>query len=111
MTPMLPALLRFNSVYQRATFNALRRSPALNVGGGQRLTNLASKIAETIDFAKPALNIEKARLSHDSLAPSAHGPLPSASQIRSDLARRIFRGALKSDCNLPLRGKSRMLFC
>ena len=33
---------------------------------------------------------------HDSLAPSAHGPLPSASQIRSDLARRIFRGAHES---------------
>src|ERR1700756_3774303 len=46
------------------------------------------------DRLKPALNIEKARLPHDSLAPSAHGPLPSASQIRSDLARRIFRGAL-----------------
>src|SRR5262249_55468013 len=41
-------------------------------------------------------NIEKARLPHDSLAPSAHGPLPSASQIRSDLARRIFRGAHNS---------------
>src|SRR5262249_22698557 len=48
------------------------------------------------DRLKPALNIEKARLPHDSLAPSAHGPLPSASQIRSDLARRIFRGALES---------------
>src|SRR5262249_24887578 len=35
-----------------------------------------------------------ARLPHDSLARSAHGPLRSASQIRSDLARRIFRGAL-----------------
>ena len=46
------------------------------------------------DRLKPALNIEKARLPHDSLAPSSHGPLPSASQIRSDLARRIFRGAL-----------------
>src|SRR5262249_55649921 len=46
------------------------------------------------DRLKPALNIEKARLSHDSLVPSAHGPLQSASQIRSDLARRIFRGAL-----------------
>src|SRR5262249_7272342 len=37
-------------------------------------------------------------LPHDSLAPSAHGPLPSASQIRSDLARRIFRGALILNC-------------
>src|SRR5262249_43014223 len=45
------------------------------------------------DRLKPALNIEKARLPHDSLVPSAHGPLQSASQIRSDLARRIFRGA------------------
>src|SRR5262247_181804 len=48
------------------------------------------------DRLKPALNIEKARLPHDSLVPSAHGPLQSASQIRSDLARRIFRGALAS---------------
>src|SRR5262249_4251605 len=47
------------------------------------------------DILKPALNIEKARLPHDSLVPSAHGPLQSASQIRSDLARRIFRGALE----------------
>src|SRR5262249_59994720 len=38
---------------------------------------------------------------HDSLAPSAHGPLPSASQIRSDLARRIFRGALQSNVPQP----------
>src|SRR5262245_43361899 len=52
------------------------------------------RIAFGADRLKPALNIEKARLPHDSLAPSAHGPLPPASQIRSDLARRIFRGAL-----------------
>src|SRR5262249_48410132 len=52
------------------------------------------RIAFGADRLKPALNIEKARLPHDSLAPSAHGPLRSASQIRSDLARRIFRGAL-----------------
>src|SRR5262249_295275 len=45
------------------------------------------------DRLKPALNIEKARLPHDSLVPSSHGPLQSASQIRSDLAGRIFRGA------------------
>src|SRR6516225_2054959 len=54
------------------------------------------RIAFGADRLKPALNIEKARLPHDSLARSAHGPLRSASQIRSDLARRIFRGALKS---------------
>src|SRR5215475_5775945 len=54
------------------------------------------RIAFGADRLKPALNIEKARLPHDSLAPSAHGPLRSASQIRSDLARRIFRGAFKS---------------
>src|SRR5262249_27599571 len=52
------------------------------------------RIAFGADRLKPALNIEKARLPHDSLARSAHGPLRSASQIRSDLARRIFRGAL-----------------
>src|SRR5262249_45181430 len=51
------------------------------------------RIAVGADRLKPALNIEKARLPHDSLAPSAHGPLRSASQIRSDLARRIFQGA------------------
>src|SRR5262249_49471149 len=51
------------------------------------------RIAFGADGLKPALNIEKARLPHDSLARSAHGPLRSASQIRSDLARRIFRGA------------------
>src|SRR5262249_23749694 len=51
------------------------------------------RIAFGADRLKPALNIEKARLPHDSLARSAHGPLRSASQIRSDLARRIFRGA------------------
>src|SRR5262249_41244177 len=51
------------------------------------------RIAFGADRLKPALNIEKARLPHDSLAPSADGPLWSASQIRSDLARRIFRGA------------------
>src|SRR5262249_26267670 len=54
------------------------------------------RIAFGADRLKPALNIEKARLPHDSLARSAHGPLRSASQIRSDLARRIFRGALIS---------------
>src|SRR5262249_1599151 len=48
------------------------------------------RIAFGADRLKPALNIEKARLPHDSLARSAHGPLRSASQIRTDLARRIF---------------------
>src|SRR5262245_47300152 len=56
---------------------------------------ILQRITFGADRLKPALNIEKAHLPHDSLAPSAHGPLPSASQIRSDLARRIFRGALK----------------
>src|SRR5262249_36824932 len=64
------------------------------------------RIAFGADRLKPALNIEKARLPHDSLARSAHGPLRSASQIRSDLARRIFRGAHMciarcSDTSLP----------
>src|SRR5262249_48604016 len=53
------------------------------------------RIAFGADRLKPAPNIEKARLPHDSLARSAHGPLRSASQIRSDLGRRIFRDALK----------------
>src|SRR5262249_15908686 len=57
------------------------------------------RIAFGADRLKPALNIEKARLPHDSLAPSADGPLWSASQIRSDLARRIFRGALMPVCS------------
>src|SRR5712672_1613792 len=57
------------------------------------LLNRFQRIAQSANRLLPALNIEKARLPHDSLAPSAHGPLPSASQIRSDLARRIFRGA------------------
>src|SRR4029434_6968829 len=51
------------------------------------------RIAFGADRLQLALNIEEAPLAHDSLAPSAHGPLPLASQIRSDLARRIFRGA------------------
>src|SRR5262249_3383322 len=51
------------------------------------------RIAFGADRLKPALNIEKARLPHDSLAPSAHGPLRSASPLCSDLARRIFRGS------------------
>src|SRR3989475_8994496 len=39
-------------------------------------------------------NIEKALLPHDPLAPSAHDRVRSPSQIRGDLARGIFRGAL-----------------
>src|SRR5258706_1669813 len=52
------------------------------------------RIAQSANRLQPALNIEKARLPHDSLAPSAHGPLPSASQIPTDLPRKIFRGPL-----------------
>src|SRR5262249_18478034 len=44
---------------------------------------------------QPALNIEKAPLPHDPLAPSAHDRARSSSEIRGDLARGIFRGALK----------------
>src|SRR5262249_10722027 len=60
---------------------------------------------------KPALNIEKARLPHDSLARSAHGPLRSASQIRSDLARRIFRGAQGPVPHHQPRPKALLIMC
>src|SRR6516162_7590669 len=77
----------------------LRLSHALDVSAEvlppHDLLDRFQRITFGADRLKPALNIEKARLPHDSLAPSAHGPLPSASQIRSDLARRIFRGAHK----------------
>src|SRR5262249_32237760 len=83
------------------TLLGLRRGHALDVSAEvlppHDLLDRFQRITFGADRLKPALNIEKARLPHDSLAPSAHGPLPSASQIRSDLARRIFRGALKYD--------------
>src|SRR5262245_19023106 len=82
------------------TLLGLRRGHALDVSAEvlppHDLLDRFQRITFGADRLKPALNIEKARLPHDSLAPSAHGPLPSASQIRSDLARRIFRGALFS---------------
>jgi hypothetical protein len=53
----------------------------------QRVTLGANRI-------QPALNIEKSLLPHDSLAPSARCRVWSPSQIRADLARGIFRGAL-----------------
>src|SRR5262245_30303370 len=52
------------------------------------------RIDQGADRLQPALNIEKARLPHDPLAPSAHDRARSPSQIRGDLARGIFRGAL-----------------
>src|SRR2546421_1510372 len=52
------------------------------------------RIAQSADRLQPALNIEKALLPHDPLAPSAHDRVRSPSQIRGDLARGIFRGAL-----------------
>ena len=58
------------------------------------------RIALAADRLQPALNIEKALLPHDSLAPSAHYRVRSPSQIRGDLARGIFRGALNSFCYL-----------
>src|SRR5262249_21917419 len=82
------------------TLLGLRLGHALDVSAEvlppHDLLDRFQRITFGADRLKPALNIEKARLPHDSLAPSAHGPLPSASQIRSDLARRIFRGALKT---------------
>jgi hypothetical protein len=53
MTAMLPALLRFNSVYQRATFNGLLRSPPLNVGAAMsevRMLSLAAAIAALVSY-------------------------------------------------------------
>ena len=55
------------------------------------------RIAQGADRLQPALNIEKALLPHDPLAPSAYDRVRSPSQIRGDLARGIFRGALLSD--------------
>src|SRR5262249_29259002 len=79
------------------TLLGLRLGHALDVSAEvlppHDLLDRFQRITFGADRLKPALNIEKARLPHDSLAPSPHGPLPSASQIRSDLARRIFRGA------------------
>src|SRR5262249_55534499 len=69
------------------------------------------RIAFGADRLKPALNIEKARLPHDSLARSAHGPLRSASQIRSDLARRIFRGAQGPVPHHQPRPKALLIMC
>src|SRR5213078_2886022 len=54
------------------------------------------RIAQSANRIQPALNIEKALLPHDLLAPSAHDRVRSPSQIRGDLARGIFRGALLS---------------
>src|SRR6266550_1106982 len=51
------------------------------------------RIAQSANRIQPALNIEKALLPHDPLAPSAHYRVRSPSQIRGDLARGIFRGA------------------
>src|SRR5262249_11101934 len=54
------------------------------------------RIAQSADRLQPALNIEKALLPHNPPAPSAHARARSSSQIRGDLARGIFRGALYS---------------
>src|SRR5262249_44321624 len=86
------------------TLLGLRLGHALDVSAEvlppHDLLDRFQRITFGADRLKPALNIEKARLPHDSLAPSPHGPLPSASQIRSDLARRIFRGALVSNSSI-----------
>src|SRR6266566_5167591 len=62
------------------------------------------RIAQSANRIQPALNIEKALLPHDPLAPSAHDRVRSPSQIRGDLARGIFRGAHKPksvECRKP----------
>src|SRR5262249_53246449 len=86
--------------YVAITLLGLRLGLALDVSAEvlprHDLLDRFQRIAVGADRLKPALNVEKARLPHDSLAPSAHGPLRSASQIRSDLARRIFQGALQN---------------
>src|SRR5262245_39520988 len=53
------------------------------------------RIAQSSDRLRPALHIEKALLPHNPPAPSAHDRARSSSQIRGDLARGIFRGALQ----------------
>src|SRR5438876_5525755 len=58
------------------------------------LLDRCQRIAQGANRLQPALNIEKALLPHDPLAPSAHDRARSPSQIRGDLARGIFRGAL-----------------
>src|SRR5207244_9451719 len=58
------------------------------------LLDRLQRIALGADRLQPALNVEKALLPHDSLAPFAHYRMRSASQIRAELARGIFRGAL-----------------
>src|SRR5262249_9936989 len=94
------------------TLLGLRRGHALDVSAEvlppHDLLDRFQRITFGADRLKPALNIEKARLPHDSLAPSAHGPLPSASQIRSDLARRIFRGAPSTFCCIVCLSKVRL---
>src|SRR5262249_25002531 len=90
------------------TLLGLRRGHALDVSAEvlppHDLLDRFQRITFGADRLKPALNIEKARLPHDSLAPSAHGPLPSAIQIRSDLARRIFGGALWANISCHFKG-------
>src|SRR5262249_26065184 len=61
------------------------------------------RIAQSANRLQPALNIEKALLPHDPLAPSAHDRARSPSQIRGDLARGIFRGALSTRTTISLR--------
>src|SRR6266481_9565380 len=58
------------------------------------LLDRLQRIALGTDRLQSALNIEKTFLPHDSLAPSAHYRVRSPSQIRGELARGIFRGAL-----------------
>jgi hypothetical protein len=76
--------------------------PALHCLGETNLSHSAAAAGnyQDADRLQPALNIEKALLPHDPLAPSAHDRVRSPIQIRGELARGIFRGAL------PVIGKN-----
>ena len=79
------------------------------------LLDRLQRIALGTDRLQPALNIEKALLPHDPLAPSAHHHVRSRSQIRGDLARGIFRGAQTLVCTrgraFPLAQLRERLHC
>src|SRR6266478_10102903 len=107
----LPAWLRWldenpwarSSDYIDAAVANIKRAgmhdPILGYARPSEILDRLQRIALGADRLQPALNIEKAFLPHDSLAPSAHDRVRSPSQIRGDLARGIFRGALPGIAN------------